>query len=182
MLFHSYVGAVYATQGMTAVQAWIGPLVDPEFDGSTPMDADSDPLYNNVNNAKKFKTEFSTPPEPVSMPPPPPPPPMSSPPPLPNPLAPAQQSTAFLPLFNQTANQRRVFVEYPAQFSGPPHAGRWTVKCVGEFERSVYNSMRRLIVICSQRYRERCGSRCQQAARQGRGGQTSILLHGMGSS
>ena len=57
MLFHSYVGAVYATQGMTAVQAWIGPLVDPEFDGSTPMDADSDPLYNNVNNAKKFKQE-----------------------------------------------------------------------------------------------------------------------------
>jgi len=31
---------------------------------------------------------------------------------------------------NQTANQRRLGVEYPAQFFGPPHAGRWTVRCM----------------------------------------------------
>lgn len=37
---------------------------------------------------------------------------------------------AFLPIFNQIATQRRIPVEYPAEFSGPPHAGRWTVKCV----------------------------------------------------
>jgi hypothetical protein len=49
-----------------------------------------------------------------------------------NPLAPAQPNVAFLPLFNQTAAQRRVTVEYPAEFSGPSHAGRWTVRCVGE--------------------------------------------------
>ncbi|KAF9457353.1 hypothetical protein BDZ94DRAFT_1326346 [Collybia nuda] len=48
----------------------------------------------------------------------------------PNPLAPAQPGLPFLPLFNQTATQRRVTVDYPAEFSGPPHAGRWTVKCV----------------------------------------------------
>ncbi|THV06004.1 hypothetical protein K435DRAFT_960795 [Dendrothele bispora CBS 962.96] len=47
-----------------------------------------------------------------------------------NPLAPAQPSMAFLPLFNQTAAQRRVTVEYPAEFAGPSHAGRWTVQCV----------------------------------------------------
>ncbi|KAF5374992.1 hypothetical protein D9758_000446 [Tetrapyrgos nigripes] len=47
-----------------------------------------------------------------------------------NPLAPAQPSMAFLPLFNQMAAQRRVSVEYPAEFSGPSHAGRWTVRCV----------------------------------------------------
>ncbi|KAJ3554645.1 hypothetical protein NM688_g2999 [Phlebia brevispora] len=125
LLFNSYVGAVYATMGMPVVQSWIGALVDPEFDGSMEIDVDTDPLYN----PKKFKMDqMVTPPEPSSIPPPPPP--LNPPPPLPNPLAPAQQSTAFLPLFNQTANQRRVFVEYPAQFSGPPHAGKWTVKCV----------------------------------------------------
>lgn len=51
-----------------------------------------------------------------------------------NPLAPAQPGAAFLPLFNQTASQRRVSVDYSAEFSGPSHAGRWTVYCVGEFE------------------------------------------------
>ncbi|KIK07467.1 hypothetical protein K443DRAFT_673381 [Laccaria amethystina LaAM-08-1] len=50
--------------------------------------------------------------------------------PQPNPLAPAQPNLPFLPLFNQTASQRRVTVEYPAEFSGPSHAGRWTVQCV----------------------------------------------------
>ena len=116
------------------MQTWIGALVDPEFDTSVPMDADTDSVYN----PKKFKPEgMFVAPEPA-MPPPPTPPAMPAPPtpqmPPHNPLAPAQPaSTAFLPLFNQTANQRRVFVEYPAQFSGPPHAGRWTVKCVGTF-------------------------------------------------
>ncbi|KAG6854235.1 hypothetical protein C0991_009253 [Blastosporella zonata] len=50
--------------------------------------------------------------------------------PLPNPLAPAQPTLPFLPLFNQTAAQRRVVVEYPAEFSGPPHAGQWNVRCI----------------------------------------------------
>jgi hypothetical protein len=36
---------------------------------------------------------------------------------------------AYLPLFNQTATQRRLVVDYPAEFSGPAHAGRWTVRC-----------------------------------------------------
>ncbi|KAG6830297.1 hypothetical protein H0H92_001375 [Tricholoma furcatifolium] len=63
---------------------------------------------------------------PSHVPPPPPPPPMT----LPNPLAPAQPSLPFLPLFNQTAAQRRVMVEYPAEFSGPSHAGQWHVRCI----------------------------------------------------
>lgn len=134
LLFNSYVGAVFVTQGMNVIQNWIGALVDPTYE---PMDTDMEPM----NYPKKVKTEafspppstfmpYAPPPEPSSMPPPPPP--SNPPPPLPNPMTPAQPSTAFLPMFNQTANQRRVFVEYPAQFSGPPHAGRWTVKCVGE--------------------------------------------------
>lgn len=76
-------------------------------------------------------------------PPPPPPPPPSMPPPIQppppkgmpsfgNPLAPAQPHLAFLPLFNQTATQRGLSVGYPATFSGPPHAGKWNVTCVGE--------------------------------------------------
>ncbi|EAU92714.2 hypothetical protein CC1G_01759 [Coprinopsis cinerea okayama7 len=75
---------------------------------------------------------------------PPPPPPVSSPPAMqqvsrasmsshgtrPNPLAPARPNLPFLPLFNQTAAQRRVSVEYDAQFSGPSHAGTWLVRCI----------------------------------------------------
>ena len=56
-----------------------------------------------------------------------PPPPTSKPPPLP----PTQNQVSFLPLFNQVASQRRLGVEYTAQFFGPPHAGKWHVKCLG---------------------------------------------------
>jgi len=70
----------------------------------------------------------------ASQPPPSPSPPRREPPPhLPivtNPLAPAQPGLPFLPLFNQAATQRRVKVEYIPEFSGPSHAGRWTVQCV----------------------------------------------------
>ena len=58
-----------------------------------------------------------------------PPPPTTRPPPLPP--TPGQQ-ISYLPLFNQTASQRRLGVEYTAQFFGPPHAGEWAVKCLGE--------------------------------------------------
>lgn len=50
--------------------------------------------------------------------------------PLPNPLSPAQPNLPFLPLFNQTAAQRRVTVSYDATSTGPSHACRWTVHCV----------------------------------------------------
>jgi len=146
LLFNTYVGAVYATLGMSVVQIWIGGIVDPDYVPASQIDIDMDLLHN----TKKFKIEpqqqqpsfsatFSATPEPMIPPPLQPPPPAGPPPPLPNmpiapnmpnPLAPAQPHTAFLPLFNQTANQRRMFVEYPATFSGPAHAGKWTVKCV----------------------------------------------------
>ena len=131
LLFHSYVGGIYAQNGMEIVQNWIGQLVDPDFEPQAAQAFESEPY----NAYKKVKTDATSPPPP-SMPAPPPPP-MQPPPPMPmptlNPLAPAQPQTAFLPLFNQTANQRRMIVEYPAQFSGPAHAGRWTVQCVGRF-------------------------------------------------
>lgn len=137
LLFHSYVGGIYAQNGMEIVQNWIGQLVDPDFEPQAAQAFESEPY----NAYKKVKTDATSPPPP-SMPAPPPPP-MQPPPPMPmptlNPLAPAQPQTAFLPLFNQTANQRRMIVEYPAQFSGPAHAGRWTVQCVGTF---VYISLR----------------------------------------
>lgn len=74
----------------------------------------------------------------ASQPPPSPPPKQEPPfhlpvaPAPPNPLAPAQPGLPFLPLFNQTAAQRRVKVEYVPEFNGPSHAGRWTVQCIGE--------------------------------------------------
>ncbi|KAF9447800.1 hypothetical protein P691DRAFT_706120 [Macrolepiota fuliginosa MF-IS2] len=48
----------------------------------------------------------------------------------PNPLAPATPNAPFLPMFNQTASQRGVKVDYQAEFSGPSHAGQWTVQCI----------------------------------------------------
>lgn len=72
------------------------------------------------------------PPPPPSVPPPVQPPPPKGMPSFTNPLAPAQPHLAFLPLFNQTAIQRGLGVTYPASFSGPPHAGKWNVTCVGE--------------------------------------------------
>ncbi|CCL98505.1 uncharacterized protein FIBRA_00504 [Fibroporia radiculosa] len=130
LLFHSYIGAVFVQNGMELVQDWIGQLIDPNYKSgaSVSMEVDAFSAY------KKIKTESMgspTPPPSSHVPPPP----TSAPPPLPaNPLSPAQPMAAFLPLFNQTANQRRLTVEYPAQFSGPAHAGRWTVKCmVGGF-------------------------------------------------
>lgn len=47
----------------------------------------------------------------------------------PAPIAPAS-GMSFLPMFNQIATQRRMPVDYPSEFAGPAHAGRWTVKCV----------------------------------------------------
>lgn len=129
---------------METVQKWIGVLVDPgyELTGTT---------YDNetYNTYKRMKTETMgspTPPPPTQ----PPPPPTGPPPPLPtsNPLAPAQPMAAFLPIFNQTANQRRLAVEYPAQFSGPAHAGRWTVQCVGMCLHLLIES--RALILCSQ--------------------------------
>ncbi len=113
-----------------------------------------------VNQWGQVPTEVQPPPPPppTSVPPPPPPPTSAPPPPPPstgapsplpmfnplastkphsaflplfNTLAPAQPHSAFLPLFNQSAQQRRLEVQYPAQFSGPAHAGRWTVLCLG---------------------------------------------------
>ncbi|OCH94710.1 hypothetical protein OBBRIDRAFT_722201 [Obba rivulosa] len=125
-LFSSYVGAVYAQNGMNVAQNWIASLIDPNYEPPLSTGYDQEHSFS----FKKVKTEsmMSTPPpQPGTQAPPPP---MNPPPPLPNPLAPAQPSAAFLPLFNQTANQRRLVVEYPAQFSGPAHAGRWTVQCI----------------------------------------------------
>lgn len=195
LLFHSYVGAVYAQQGMTVVQNWIGALIDPDYVPTQSPDVDMDPLHN----TKKFKAEqfvpaaMSATPEPPVTPmppmhpmPPQPPPPSNPPPPLPsfpNPLSPAQPNTAFLPLFNQTANQRRMFVEYPAQFSGPAHAGKWTVKCVGEQPSTIFFSSRsRITHGHSQRHRERNRFRRQQAARQRGSCKAGLLRHGLGSA
>ncbi|KAJ3927887.1 MAG: hypothetical protein NXY57DRAFT_903052 [Lentinula lateritia] len=46
-----------------------------------------------------------------------------------NPISPAQPHLALLSLFNQTATQRRISVEYPAVCSGPAHAPRWIIQC-----------------------------------------------------
>jgi len=84
---------------------------------------------------RHYNPYANQPAQPLSAPPPlppQPPPPPRQPPFTSNPLAPAQPHLAFLPLFNQTASQRGLSVEYPATFIGPPHAGKWNVACIGE--------------------------------------------------
>jgi hypothetical protein len=139
LLFTSYVGAVFAQCGMVTVQEWISKLIEP-------------PPPNKPNDSDPFSKRVKNEPTPIGIPSPPlsspayalhqahynpstpsysqmPPQPSQPPPPLPN--TPQNQAISFLPMFNQTANQRRLGVEYQAQFFGPPHAGRWTVKCMG---------------------------------------------------
>ncbi|KAI0801049.1 hypothetical protein C8Q74DRAFT_1214781 [Fomes fomentarius] len=143
-LMDAYVGAVYAGGGFQAVMNWIAALVDP---GATPPQVQQG-QYEPESKRTRFEPsqpQYTYQPQPQPqpafaagygmpsyMPPAAPPPPAVAPPPLPahNPLAPAQPHSAFLPVFNQTAQQRRLEVQYPAQFSGPAHAGRWTVQCL----------------------------------------------------
>lgn len=141
-MFFSYVGAVYAQHGVKTVLDWIGTLVDPDYEPSSPQDSTMDQSFSFKKPRvepqqpqmqpfmhQSFNPQQYTPDIPQFAPPPPP---SNPPPPLPqNPLNPAQPQTTFLPLFNQTATQRRIAVDYPAAFSGPAHAGRWTVRCVG---------------------------------------------------
>ncbi|KAJ8474516.1 hypothetical protein ONZ51_g7179 [Trametes cubensis] len=143
-LFDSYVGAVFIGEGFQSIRRWVGALVDPKAQ-STSMQAQQG--LHSEPELKRPKVEPaaygglrggympSAPPfqgQPPMYPQPPqtyfPPAPPLPPPPLP-PSTP-QPHSAFLPLFNQTAQQRRLEVTYPAQFTGPPHAGRWTVQCV----------------------------------------------------
>ncbi|KAF8634410.1 hypothetical protein AX15_000861 [Amanita polypyramis BW_CC] len=125
MLFYSYVGGVYAESGMDIVGRWAVELIE----------------HCNERPAKKIKSEYMSPPRQethiffASQPPPSPQREAAiqstkAPIYVPNPLAPAQPNLPFLPLFNQTASQRGCKVDYPAEFSGPSHAGRWTVRCV----------------------------------------------------
>ncbi|KAK0198284.1 hypothetical protein F5146DRAFT_1018949 [Armillaria mellea] len=144
-LFYAYVGGVFVNLGMDAVQEWINALIGLEGTQRPPLShrkvknlptpqpppppVQPPPLLRSfIPPQPGVHTLFSRSPAPMPMFAPmakPLPPPK-----LPNPITPAQPHLAFLPQFNEKASQRRVVVEYPAQFSGPPHAGKWTVKCV----------------------------------------------------
>ncbi|KAF5323311.1 hypothetical protein D9611_005743 [Ephemerocybe angulata] len=159
-IFHAYVGGLYVDSGSDAVYAWIAPLIGQYLSGGGELPDGEPMVVNEMSPppirtqtpppSKKVKAEpmsMSPPPIPPQPQPPhpiffgsqPPPSPVRPPshlqaPPMgmprPNPLAPAQPSLPFLPLFNQTAAQRRVLVEYSAQFAGPSHAGTWVVRCI----------------------------------------------------
>lgn len=150
-LFCAYVGGVFVEKGNEAVFQWLIRLLEPiSNDGDNKVGPQLPP---EVPPAKRPKAEETfqpmppmqismtpppiskfvpQPPQPTSVPPPPPPPPLRPPPRLSsNPLAPAQPHLPFLPMFNQAASQRRVVLDYVSESSGPSHAPRWTVKCIG---------------------------------------------------
>lgn len=156
-LFLAYLGAAFEEHGLIDVQKWIRMLVQltvAVMDGFPTIDFGDDsseeqagkrlkveeasqgPSGFSLNfvplgktSVKHYNPYSSQPTPPLSAPPPIPPPPPPMPSFSPNPLAPAQPNLAFLPIFNQTAAQRGMSVEYPAMFTGPPHAGRWHVMC-----------------------------------------------------
>jgi len=134
-MFYAYVGGVLKSSGPDAVNSWIHGLLSQENLIQPENVVTVDPrLAVAKPPQKRVKSEtLSPPPQFFSMQPARPPPARLPPAPArPNPLTPAQPDTAFLPLFNQEASKRRVTVEYLAEFSGKSHAGRWTVKCIGE--------------------------------------------------
>jgi len=138
-LFYAYVGGLFVTSGPAAVNFWIDQLLSQE--NIEPVSAIKPDSYEAISippPQKRAKSETMSPPPSIYYAAQPPPlltprapkhPPSHIPTP-PNPLSPAQPHAAFLPLFNEAAMKRRVTVEYLADFSGPPHAGRWTVKCI----------------------------------------------------
>ena len=116
---------------------WISRLLEQELEnvsGGHEVGTTVQPPAPRTPPPKRAKSELHS--EPAiffASQPPPSPPGIRHAPHLPNPLAPAQPNLPFLPLFNQAAMQRRVTVEYLAEFSGPSHAGRWLVKCIGRW-------------------------------------------------
>ncbi|KAH7930551.1 hypothetical protein BV22DRAFT_1139526 [Leucogyrophana mollusca] len=150
LLFHAYLGAVFEQHGLNVVQEWIGALLrlstnlldNNEMSELGPRATqtaqptkrikleDTSTMMQTTPTASASTTHYNPYAQPALPPGPPPPRPPSPPRSLPNPLAPAQPNIAFLPLFNQTAVHRGVAVNYMATFSGPPHAGLWTISCV----------------------------------------------------
>ncbi|KAH9486581.1 hypothetical protein JR316_0000646 [Psilocybe cubensis] len=158
-LFYAYVGALFLSSGVQAVDYWVASLIQQELHvlpHALESEADAKPQAE-IPAPKRAKSELpfalssamappiffaSQPPPSPPLPsgmrhaapsglPPKPAPPTNKPAALPpNPMAPAQPNLPFLPLFKQAAAQRRVTVDYLAEFIGPSHAGQWVVKCI----------------------------------------------------
>ena len=112
-MFDAYVGALQVEKGYLAVKSWIQPMIDPDFNPNSNQGSTSYPdRYGSTggNTANPL-------------------PPASSPPPLPG-NSPGQG--LLLALFNQTATQRGLKIEWKATQSGPGHALTWNVECLGK--------------------------------------------------
>jgi dsRNA-specific ribonuclease len=142
-LFNSYVGAVYLQDGMAACQKWISRLIDPDWEVPALPESEGEAKRPRIEPPNLLQPAAPAPPLPglplsigssISHTPPPYQATISS-------TSAAAPGMAFLPVFNQVANQRRVQVDYPANFSGPPHAGRWSVKCVGKLTNNPFSGL-----------------------------------------
>ncbi|KAJ3928822.1 MAG: hypothetical protein NXY57DRAFT_964186 [Lentinula lateritia] len=131
--FFTYVGAVFISGDMSAVNNWIAPLIDPN--------AALLPDFISASNSSSSQTSQQTSPQSQhssSRPPQytAPPPPLGNPPPIPPDYPPAGSSSmgaaALLTLatINQTAVQKGVNIQYQGDSSGPAHDPTWTVHCL----------------------------------------------------
>jgi dsRNA-specific ribonuclease len=145
-LFASFVGAVYYQHGLVECNKWIGSLLDPTVEPPAPPGAPAQPIKIEQSIWPNPAAIQSYPPQPTATPPPVPASDAGTstmetgsepslggslpiPPPYSNPASTAIPGPTFLPLVNQTANQRRMTIDYPSQFAGPAHAGQWQVRC-----------------------------------------------------
>jgi len=122
LLFHSYIGAVYAQSGIAPIQEWMSRIIDPNY------------TYNTHSQPTRYSPPLA------SSSSSPAPQPSTAPPPAPLPIA-------YLPLVNQMSSQRFLPISYPAQSSGPSHQPTWTVRCISAFPKP--NLTDTIINLCS---------------------------------
>lgn len=128
-LFHAYLGAIYSQpNGPMILNAWVFRLLTPaqehhlfpnpgeqhETRPSWPPhyglpQSDSIPIKRRRSHTSHSSTPSPTV-NPVSLP----------------------STTVYLPRFNEIITKKRFEVQWPAKQSGPQHAPRWEISCVGK--------------------------------------------------
>ncbi|KAH7911546.1 hypothetical protein BJ138DRAFT_1150284 [Hygrophoropsis aurantiaca] len=108
-LLHSYVGAVYSTQGLKVVNDWICKLIDPDSEPTS--------LPENTRAGSQV-APVPGPSTPVRAR-------LGSPPP--------QSPPAALAQFNQLMATQFKKIEWSAASVGPSHQPTWSASCIGEY-------------------------------------------------
>ena len=116
-IFFAYFGAVAVECGPTAAKSWLSQLLNPS---SSLEPQQQNPFVKREDTPPSTSSHFS-------------PPPYARPEPPPSAYAqpPAKPPTGiYAQIFQQTAAQRRVKVDFAPTNTGPPHAPIWTIRAL----------------------------------------------------